>query len=179
VIEFGPGTGAFTLAAAQQCQHVYAVDISQAMLDYARRQADAAGLTNITYTQAGFLTYTHTDAPVDFVVTKYAFHHLPDFWKGVALQKINSLLLPGGLFVLEDVVFSFPPDQYEEHLQQWIDTLSGSGQSFSRADFEGHVRDEHSTFAWVLEGLLREAGFRIEHVHSWSPVYAHYRCRKV
>lgn len=179
VIEYGPGTGAFTLAAAKKGKQVYAVDISKAMLEYAERQTVAAGLTNVTFTQAGFLTYQHEGEPVDFIVTKFAFHHLPDFWKSVALQRINQQLKIEGLFILEDVVFSFPPDQYAEHIQRWIDTLSGSGQSFSREDFEGHIRDEHSTFAWILDGLLRQAGFRIERVHYWSPVYAHYQCRKI
>lgn len=179
VIEYGPGTGAFSLAAAQQCKHVYAVDISEAMLDYARRRIIAARLTNVTFTQAGFLTYQHEGDPVDFVVTKFAFHHLPDFWKCVALRNINQQLKMDGLFILEDVVFSFPPNQYDHHIQHWIDTLSSSGQSFSREDFEGHIREEHSTFAWILDGMLRQAGFRIEQVHYWSPMYAHYRCRKV
>jgi ubiquinone/menaquinone biosynthesis C-methylase UbiE len=179
VLEYGPGTGAFTLAAAKKCKHVYAVDISKAMLAYAHRQIVAAGLANVTFSQAGFLTYVHAGEPVDFIVTKYAFHHLPDFWKAVALQKMNKLLKRDGLLVIEDVVFSFPPDQYAEHVQNWIDTMGNSGQSFSREDFEGHIRDEHSTFAWMLEGLLRDAGFRIERVHYWSPIYAHYRCRKI
>jgi ubiquinone/menaquinone biosynthesis C-methylase UbiE len=179
VIEYGSGTGGFTLAAAKTCKQVYSVDISEAMLDYARSHTAAVGLTNIEFIQAGFLTYTHRGEPVDYIVTKFAFHHLPDFWKSIALQKMNKFLKPDGLLVLEDVVFSFAPQQYEEHLQNWIDTQSSNGQSFSKEDFEGHIRDEHSTFAWVLEGLLREAGFGIEQVHYWSPIYAHYRCRKI
>lgn len=179
VIEYGPGTGAFSIAAARQCQHVYAVDISQAMLEYAQKQAVAAGITNISFLQAGFLTYQHQHEPVDFIVTKFAFHHLPDFWKCISLQKINQQLKMGGYFILEDVIFSFPPYQYEEHIQGWIDTMSSSGQSFSREDFEGHIRDEHSTYAWIIDGMLRQAGFRIERVHYWSPVYAHYRCQKI
>ena len=32
---------------------------------------------------------------------------------------------------------------------------------FSQEEFETHVREEYSTFAWVLEGLLERAGFQI------------------
>lgn len=28
-------------------------------------------------------------------------------------------------------------------------------------DFESHIRDEFSTFAWILEGLLDQAGFEL------------------
>jgi hypothetical protein len=31
-----------------------------------------------------------------------------------------------------------------------------------RAEFEEHVRDEHSTFSWLLEPMLHRAGFEIE-----------------
>ncbi|MEM7533125.1 MAG: class I SAM-dependent methyltransferase [Chloroflexota bacterium] len=53
VIEFGCGTGAFTVAAAQQCRHVTAVDISNAMLDFTAERTASYGLSNVTYYQAG------------------------------------------------------------------------------------------------------------------------------
>ncbi len=96
VIEFGPGTGAFALAAAATGAHVIAVDISKAMLDYGRSKA--VGLTNIEFVHGGFLSYKHEGQPANFVVTKFAFHHLPDFWKAIALQRINKMLQKGGTF---------------------------------------------------------------------------------
>ena len=30
------------------------------------------------------------------------------------------------------------------------------------AELEAHVREEHSTFAWILEGMLQRAGFRVD-----------------
>ena len=36
VLEYGPGTGVFSRAAAEVVRQVHAVDISRAMLDYAR-----------------------------------------------------------------------------------------------------------------------------------------------
>ncbi len=39
VLEYGCGTGAFVVAAAQQCHKVIAVDISKAMLDFVRSQS--------------------------------------------------------------------------------------------------------------------------------------------
>ena len=54
VIEFGCGTGAFTVAAAQQCRHVMAVDISNAMLDFTAERAASYGLSNVTCCNAGF-----------------------------------------------------------------------------------------------------------------------------
>lgn len=178
IVEFGPGTGAFAIAAAEACKQVIAVDVSQPMLDYASRQASGLGIGNIDFVKAGFLTYEHLTKPVDVVVTKFAFHHLPDFWKVIALTRINAILKPGGLLYVQDVVYNFAPEDAAEHLEGWINTMSGSGASFSREDFEGHIRAEHSTFHWLLEAMFTAAGFAIEFAVQDTPVYARYRCRK-
>jgi ubiquinone/menaquinone biosynthesis C-methylase UbiE len=180
VIEFGSGTCAFSLAAAMAGAQVTAVDISRAMLDYGRSKAEASSCANLQLVHAGFLTYDHhQQAPVDFVVTKFAFHHLPDFWKAFALRHIYSLLKPGGIFYLQDVVYSFASTDTEQHINHWIDTITSDPDgSFSRADFEMHVRDEYSTFGWIIEGLLRQEGFRIQQANYYQPTYAEYLCLK-
>jgi ubiquinone/menaquinone biosynthesis C-methylase UbiE len=178
VVEFGPGTGTFARAAAQAGAQVIAVDISQAMLNYGRTKAEQNGLTNIQFVHAGFLTYAHTGNLVDFVVTKFAFHHLPDFWKTAALRRIYSILKPGGVFFLQDVVYSFGVDDADSAINLWIDAIaSEQGSGFSRDDFEMHVRDEYSTFGWILEGLLQRTGFSVNATYS-SPTYAEYLCIK-
>jgi hypothetical protein len=91
------------------------------------------------------------------------------------------MLKPGGKFILRDVVFSFPPEQYVSQIEHWIDQVRGGGDSnsgWSRAEFEMHVRDEYSTFAWILEEMIRRAGFEIESTEYASPTYALYQCRK-
>ena len=49
VADFGCGTGAFALQAARKCAKVYAVDISEAMLDYTGWKAQILGVTNIVF----------------------------------------------------------------------------------------------------------------------------------
>ena len=84
-VELGAGTGQFTLAARRVCRRVVAVDVSPVMLARLRREARRRRLNNVDVVQAGFLTYEHAGAPADFVYSRYALHHLPDFWKAVAL----------------------------------------------------------------------------------------------
>ncbi|WP_233425597.1 class I SAM-dependent methyltransferase, partial [Jiangella alkaliphila] len=81
VVEFGPGTGQFTLAVAPACTRVIAVDVSPAMLAALRSNLAHARLSNVLVVQAGFLTYEHDGPPADLVYSRYALHHLPDFWK--------------------------------------------------------------------------------------------------
>lgn len=177
VLEYGPGTGAFALAAGETGAAVIGVDISEAMLSFASRKAREAKLANVTFQKGAFLTHNQPDETVDYVVTKFALHHLPDFWKVAALRRIWKCLKPGGTFYLQDVVFSFKPDDHEVELEAWIDRATKGG-SFSRADFEMHIRDEYSTYAILMENMLRLAGFRILTANRYSYVHAEYVCVK-
>lgn len=175
VIEFGCGTGLFAIEASKRCQHVYAVDVSNAMLNAVRRSAESAGIMNLTTVNGGFLSYEHPAASADYIVTKYALHHLPDFWKGIALIRLENMLQPGGILYLEDVIFSFDPDASEQAVPRWIKQVVRPDQpSFSVEEFEMHVREEYSTFDWIIEGLLERAGFDIREKQLKSDTYANY-----
>lgn len=177
VIDLGAGTGTFAIQAALTGASIHAVDISQAMLSYAQTKAQKAGAMKIQFHQAGFLTYEHRDRLADFVVTKAALHILPDLWKMVAFLRIASMLKPGGRFFLRDAIFSFPPAEYETSIQAWIErTAKPEGEGWTKQDYEIHVREEHSTFAWIIEGMLKQAGFNIVDVKYVSPVLAEYLC---
>jgi ubiquinone/menaquinone biosynthesis C-methylase UbiE len=181
VVDLGAGTGQFTLAVAPACARVVAVDVSPVMLDVLRAKVARLGIGNVHLAQAGFLTYEHTGEPADFVYSRYALHHLPDAWKAVALTRLRRVLRPGGLLRLWDVVYNFAPEQAEDRLEAWCAT-GGDGivGEWSRAELEEHVRDEHSTFAWLLEPMIVRAGFTIEEaLHSEDGIFARYVLRAV
>src|SRR5437660_1379819 len=79
-------------------RRVVAVDVSPVMLERLRAKAARQGVENIECVQAGFLTYVHQGAPADFVYSRHALHHLPDFWKALALDRIAAVLKVGGVF---------------------------------------------------------------------------------
>ncbi|MEA3364813.1 MAG: class I SAM-dependent methyltransferase [Candidatus Hydrogenedentes bacterium] len=95
------------MRAATHCRFVHACDVSKPMVEYARLRAEKQHIKNIAFHHAGFLTYMHEGKPVDVVVSQIALHHIPDFWKAVALQRIAEVLKPGGIFWLKDIVFDF------------------------------------------------------------------------
>src|SRR5512133_3132763 len=111
----------------------------------------------------GQFTYEHEGEPADVIYTRLALHHLPDAWKAIALAPVRRILRPGGLLRLHDVVYDFAPDEAPERLEAWCAT-GGDGVvgEWSRAELEEHVRDEHSTFTWLLEPMIRRSGFEIE-----------------
>lgn len=176
VIEFGAGTGAFALSAARRCAKVYAVDISPTMLEYAKRKASKVGIANIVFCRGGFLTYAHDAPPADAVVTNTAFHHIPDFWKGMALQRMNGMLKPGGTFYLSDVIFE--QRNVRENIERFIAKLGTMAGPEMKRDVEAHVRREYSTYDWIMDGLLERTGFRIVSKTMHEGVIGRYVCRK-
>ncbi len=180
VIDLGCGAGRFSVQAALAGARVEAVDVSQTMLTNAQKQAEAAGVEpQIQFHHAGFLTYAHKAEPVNVIVTKLVLHHLPDFWKMAALLQMADLLKPGGTLYLQDVAYSFNPIEYKSQIQTWIDQATVTDDAgWAKQDFEAHVREEYSTFTWILEGLLQRAGFKIVEADSVSSVWANYICQK-
>jgi SAM-dependent methyltransferase len=181
VVDIGAGTGQFTLAVAPTCERVVAVDVSPVMLVALRARVEAAGLANVEVVPAGFLSYEHHGPPADFVYSRYALHHLPDFWKGVALARIRRMLRPGGVLPLRDVVYGFEPAEATDRIEAWCATGGAEAHvdgDWTRAELEEHVRDEHSTFTWLLEPLIRRCGFTIERAeHSEDGIIAAYVLR--
>ena len=181
VIDMGAGTGQFTLAAADAVRRVVAVDVSPVMLDHLRAKLRDRGVGNVECVASGFLTYEHRGEAVDLVYSRLALHHLPDFWKARALVRVAAMLKPGGVLRLSDVVYGFEPDEAEAALERWMTRMASDDVEcgWTRAELEEHVRDEHSTFTWLLEPMIERAGFTIEQAdYSEDRIFAHYRCAK-
>lgn len=181
VVEFGTGTGQFALAAARVCSEVVAVDVSPVMLDRLRAKVEAEPPGNLRIEQAGFLTYRHTGPPADAVYTRLALHHLPDFWKALALTRICDILRPGGILRLWDVVYGFLPQDAEPTIEAAIDryTATDPEDGWTRAELAEHIRDEHSTFTWLLEPMIERAGLEIVAAdYGDDQMTARYICRR-
>ena len=178
IIDIGCGTGAFTLCAAKYCKKIYGVDVSKVMLDYCNQKAQKAGLDNIEFCHGGFLTYEHCAEPVDAIVSVAALHHLPDFWKLIALRRLAAMLKPNGKFYLFDVVFSFDVADYRCRLDEGVKSTGEKVGSEFVAEVETHARDEYSTFDWIMEELLKKAGFEIDTSDYRDGFLATYLCTK-
>lgn len=176
LVDLGAGTGIIALAAAAIARRVVAVDVSPAMLAVLRDSA--RGLGNVDIVQAGLLSYEHTEEPADFVYSRHVLHHLTDFWKAIALRRIAGMLKPGGVFYLKDLTLSCEIDEVGAVVEPW---LAGAARrpedGWTRAELETHLREEHSTFSWLLEPMLEHSGFAIQRAeHRASRLYSTYVC---
>ena len=176
VIDLGSGTGAFALHAAKRCGTVYAVDVSAAMIGYCRDRAAEEGLTNIVLCQEGLLTYEHAAGPVDAAVCVAALHHLPDFWKVAALTRCRAMLKPEGKLYLFDVVFPSGEVNLQDRIDEWIASIETMADGRLAQEAVIHARDEFSTYDWIMEGIIRKSGFRIDAAEYAEGFRATYVC---
>jgi hypothetical protein len=86
---------------------------------------------------------------------------------------------PSGVLRLVDVVYHFEPAQAPDRLEAWCATAGDDAAAgWSRAELEEHVRDEQSTFSWLLEPMITRAGFEIEDArHDADGIFASYVLR--
>lgn len=171
VVDLGAGTGAFARSIAPHVARVVAVDVSEAMVAAMRRHGVEA-------VRAGLLSYEHEGEPPDAVMTRNALHHLPDFWKVIALERIARLLRPGGVLLLQDIVYSFEPADASAAVATWLASApTDPSKGWTAEQLAEHVREEYSTFTWLLEPMLERAGFEIRTRRpSQNAIYAAYTC---
>lgn len=180
LIDLGAGTGSLALAAAPLCRRVVAVDVSTPMLKILEANVRELGLQNVECVHAGFLSYQHEGEPADFICSRNALHHLPDFWKAVALEKMAGVLRPGGVLRLRDLVYSFEPAEADAVFARWLAGAAATPDyGWTREELEIHIRTEFSTYSWLLEPMLARVGFEITEVeHSPLKVYSVYTAVK-
>jgi putative AdoMet-dependent methyltransferase len=174
VIDFGAGTGVFSLAVADYCDRVVAIDISETMLDVFQEKVEERRIQNVEIIHDGFVGYEHEGEPASFVFSKNALHHLPDFWKVEALKTVGETLKPGGIFRLRDLVYSFDPQDSHKAVESWLDRMVAT--DFTEEELRNHFRKEFSTYGFVLESILKKAGFEILDSSYREGFYAAYTC---
>ena len=77
------------------------------------------------------------------------------------------------------MVYNFEPADAEDRIEAWCSSGSApDGGGWTRAELEEHVRDEHSTFSWLLEEMMRRVGFAVERAdYSDDGIFAQYVLR--
>jgi cyclopropane fatty-acyl-phospholipid synthase-like methyltransferase len=102
-LDFGCGAGRLTLPLARRAGHVVACDLAPTMLIHARRNAERAGLHNITFLPSEGIAALS----FDFVCSLLVFQYIAPSDGHVLIAALIGLLVPGGIAALH-VTFGRP-----------------------------------------------------------------------
>jgi len=121
ILDVGCGTGQVARDAARVATagRVGGVDLSTAMLDVARRQAAAEGLTNVVFEQADAQVHPFESEGFDVAVSRTAAMFFGD--KLTAFRNIARALRPGGRLVL----VTWQPLSENEWIREFSGALAG------------------------------------------------------
>lgn len=115
-VDLGAGTGLLALALAPAVAEVVAVDVSARMLERLDTRAAADGIRNLRTVEADLRHLPLEDESATLVVSNYAFHHLDDAGKELALSEARRVLRPGGRLVVCDMMFSLSLERRDRRL---------------------------------------------------------------
>src|SRR5207244_2016417 len=100
VLDVACGGGLVVCAFAKTVRHATGIDLTPAMLEQARKNQAAQGLTNVTWRQGDVLPLPWPDASFSIVTSRFAFHHFLD--PLAVLREMKRVATPGGRVVVVD-----------------------------------------------------------------------------
>lgn len=98
VLDCAAGTGLFSLAAAERAGFVLCTDLSEAMLERAKRKARRRGLTNLDFARRDLTALPDPDGSFDAVIAANVLHLLPA--PDEAVRELWRVTAPGGRLLL-------------------------------------------------------------------------------
>src|SRR4029078_5140232 len=80
-----------------------------------------------------------------------------------------------GVLRLRDLIYDFRPAETEEGFRNWVGHAAPvPAEGYTGEDYAEHIRTEFSTFRWLLEPMLAEAGFEIADAKYQGRLYGAY-----
>lgn len=165
VLDLGSGAGADVLISAARVGHsgrAIGLDMTDEMLDLARRNAAEAGVGNAEFLKGVVEDIPLPDSSVDVVISNCVLNLSSD--KPRVFAEISRVLRPGGRFAVSDVISDEDmDDETRADMAQWTGCIAGA---LTESEFEREL-----TAAGLEEVEIRET-HRVHHAASSAIIRA-------
>ena len=173
VLDLGSGGGIDVLLSANRVGptgKAYGLDMTDDMLELARANARAAGVTNVEFLQGEIEHIPLPDNSVDVIISNCVINLSAE--KPRVLREAFRVLRPGGRFAVSDVVVRGPvPPDVRRSIELWVGCVAGA---LEEREFERLLRDVgfedpsiEPTRVYRLEdarAFLAEAGLDVDRI---------------
>ncbi|WP_101846389.1 class I SAM-dependent DNA methyltransferase [Halobacillus sp. Marseille-P3879] len=147
VLEFGVGTANLTQKMVAQHKVVVGIEPSEEMRRIANVKCPEAAVYS-----GDFLHFPTLQMPIRSIVSSFAFHHLNEQEKRLALKEYCDKLEPNGEIIFIDTLF-----KDENYKQQLIDEAEHNGFMNLAQD----LREEYYPYLKDLEQMFQQSGFEV------------------
>jgi arsenite methyltransferase len=128
VLDLGSGGGIDVLLSAKRVGpsgKAYGLDMTDDMLELARRNAAQAGATNVEFLKGEIEAIPLPDASVDVIISNCVINLSAD--KRQVLREAFRVLKPGGRFAVSDVVVRGEvPAEVRRSMELWVGCVAGA-----------------------------------------------------
>lgn len=128
VLDLGSGGGIDVILSAGRVAptgKAYGLDMTDEMLDLARRNAAEAGVSNVEFLKGHIESIPLPDSAVDVVISNCVINLSTD--KVAVLREVGRVLRPGGRFAISDVVADpHMDDATRADIEQWTGCIAGA-----------------------------------------------------
>ncbi|MGA8803078.1 MAG: arsenite methyltransferase, partial [Solirubrobacterales bacterium] len=166
VLDLGSGGGIDVLLSARRVGpsgKAYGVDMTDEMLEVARRNQREAGARNVEFLKGTIEAVPLPDDSVDVVISNCVINLSAD--KPAVFREAARVLRPGGRFAVTDIVADAGMDEATRHdIAQWTGCIAGAlTEEEFRRDLEGagfidvEVRETHRVHDQAGSAIIRAA----------------------
>jgi arsenite methyltransferase len=164
VLDLGSGAGTDVLLSAGRVGpdgKVYGLDMTDEMLEQARRNAEQAGVSNVEWLEGYIEDVPLPDGSVDVIISNCVINLSAD--KARVARESFRVLRPGGRFAVSDVIADADMDEETRRdMAQWTGCIAGA---LTRDQFEStlaeagftniEVRETHRVHEQAASAIIR------------------------